>query len=103
MTQQLFEVVWPRGEQVIESVHFAKRTDSLNGKTIAYLWDNMFRGDEIYPLVTKALSKKYENINFVDYAEFGNTHDHQAGSVINDIPAKLRQLGVDAVISGIGC
>ena len=98
-----YNVVWPSGKQAINSLGFAKRIDSLESKTVAYFWDDIFRGDEIYPVVTKELSKKYKNIKFIHYNEFGNTHDNQDGNVVTEIPVKLKRHGVDAVISGVGC
>jgi hypothetical protein len=28
---------------------------ALEGKTIAFLWDDLFRGDEIWPVLSQAL------------------------------------------------
>ena len=34
---------------------------------------------------------------------FGNTHGSDEREVLEALPDKLRELGVDAVISGMGC
>ena len=48
-----YAVVWPRGEKTIEIAAAAKRLDSLEGKTVCYLWDYLFRGDEIFAIATE--------------------------------------------------
>ena len=45
-----YSVVWPRGEKTQEIAPLAGRLDSLEGKTVGFLWDYLFRGDEIFPL-----------------------------------------------------
>ena len=52
----------------------AKRLDTLEGKTIAQLWDDLFRGDEILPMLEEALGKRFPGVNFVDHDTFGSTH-----------------------------
>ena len=36
-----FDVVWPCGERRLRFTPAAKRLDTLNGKTIAQLWDHL--------------------------------------------------------------
>ncbi len=98
-----YRVVWPRGEQTVGVVPLAKRLDSLEGKTVAQLWDFVFRGDEIFPILQDELKKRYPGIKFVSYETFGNTHGEDEGEILKGLPAKLKSLGVDAVISGMGC
>ena len=52
----------------------AKRLDTLEGKTIAQLWDFVFRGDEVFARSKRGSSERYPNIRWVSYKEFGNTH-----------------------------
>ena len=98
-----YEVVWPRGKKATETVHFAKRLDTLEGKTIGNLWDWAFRGDEIFTTIEKELAKRYPGIKFVGYEEFGSTHGGKEAEVLVALRDKLKQNKCDAVISGIGC
>ena len=98
-----YEVVWPRGRKITESAHFAKRLNTLAGKTICYLWDFVFRGDEIFPVIERELAKRYAGIKSIGYEEFGSTHEGREGKSIAALPGKLKQSKCDAVISGIGC
>ena len=98
-----YAVVWPRGEQGMQSSPLAARPASLAGKTVALLWDYMFRGDEIFPLLQDALGARFPGIRFVGYDAFGSTHGDQEREILAGLPAKLKALGADAVISGMGC
>ena len=99
----VYEVLWPRGKKVIKITPLAKRLDTLKGKTVCELWDWLFRGDEIFPMIEKGLEKQYPGIKFVNYQVFGSTHSGEEAKVIAALPSKLKELGCDAVISGIGC
>ena len=46
-----YAVVWPRSAKAVEVKPLARRLDKLEGKTIAFLWDDLFRGDEIWPML----------------------------------------------------
>ena len=73
----------------------------LNGKTVAQLWDFLFRGDEVFTLLEEGLRARYPGVRFVGWKEFGNTHGSNEREVVKALPARLRELGADAVISGM--
>ena len=54
-----YAVVWPRSAKAVEIKPLAKRLDALDGKTIAFLWDDLFRGDEIWPILKEELGKRF--------------------------------------------
>ena len=99
----MYEIVWPRGKKTVGIGRFAKRLDTLEGKTIATLWDWVFRGDEIFPLIEKELAKRYPGSKFVSPEEFGSTGGPGEEKVFAALPDKLKQNKCDAVISGVGC
>ena len=98
-----YAVVWPRSAKSIDVKPLAPRLDALEGKTIAFLWDYLFRGDEIWPILSDELGKRYPGMRFIGFEEFGSTHGDEEHQVLADLPAKLKSLGVDAVVSGMGC
>ncbi|MBI2907641.1 MAG: hypothetical protein HYX92_08310 [Chloroflexi bacterium] len=102
MAQPTFEVVWPLGKSAYEPMHLAHRGQDLEGSTICELWEWMFRGDEIFPMLRELLSKRYSGIKFVDYNVFGDTHGPKEREVIAALPELLRKHKCDAVISGVG-
>jgi hypothetical protein len=96
-------VLWPRGKKTVEVLSLAKRLHTLEGKTIGQLWDDLFRGDEIFPMLEQALSARFPGVKFVSYRVFGSTHGREEQRVLAELPARLGQHGVDAVISGMAC
>lgn len=98
----VYEVVWPRGNRVAETVPYARRLDTLEGKTVCELSNLIYRSDELFPLLEKALSKRYEGIKFVSYETFGSIHGGEERKVIAALPDALKQNKCDAVISGVG-
>jgi hypothetical protein len=52
-----YAVVWPRAPRTAKLTRLAERYDTLRGKTIAQLWDYIFRGDEIFPLLEVELAR----------------------------------------------
>ncbi len=99
----LYEVVWPRGErrQVVRPL--AKRLETLNGKTIAQLWDYLFAGDEVFATLEKELRAKYPDVKFVSWREFGTTHGTNEKELLASLPQRFKELGVDAAISSMAC
>jgi hypothetical protein len=81
----------------------APRLDTLAGKTIGQLWDDLFRGDEIFPMLETALAGRFPGVRFVGYRTFGSTHGAEEQDVLRALPARMREHGVDAVISGMAC
>jgi hypothetical protein len=96
-------VLWPRGRRTVAARPVAARLESLAGKTIGQLWDDLFRGDEIFPMLEAALAERFPGIRFVDYRTFGSTHGAEEHAVLADLPKRMRELGIDAVISGMAC
>lgn len=98
-----YAVVWPRSPKTAELVTLAERPASLDGKKVAFLWDYIFRGDEIFPVLEKELAERYPDMQFVPYHEFGSTHGADEHDLIEHLGKRLHDLEVDAVISGMGC
>ena len=79
------------------------RLDTLEGKTVAQLWDQVFRGNEVFEFLEEGLKARFPGVRFVSWREFGNTHGHEEREVVAALPKRFKELGVDAVISGMGC
>ena len=98
-----YAAFWPRSPRQSKIQPFAKRLESLDGKTVAQLWDFLFRGDEVFDLLEEGLKQKYPRVRFVSWREFGNTHGKDERQLVADLPRRFKELGVDAAISGMGC
>ncbi len=101
--EQTYKVVWPRSRWARTGARLATRLDTLAGKTVATLWDWVFKGDIMYDVWEEELTKRYPDIKFVSWREFGEIHGADEHKVLEELPAKLRQYGVDAVVCGVGC
>ena len=99
----VYNVVWPRGKKVSRDTCYAKRLDTLEGKTIGELSNRIFRGDEIFPLIEKELASRYQGIQFVNFDMFGSIHGKDEAKVIAALPDTLKQNDCDAVITAVGC
>ena len=98
-----YEAYWPRSPRQQLTRKLAPRLDTLEGKTVAQLWDELFKGDVVFELLEEGLKKRYPQINFVSWREFGSTHGGNEKEALAALPQKLRHLGVDAVLSGMAC
>ena len=97
------DVVWPRAARQMEILPAAGRHDTLEGKTVAQLWDYLFRGDEVFDHLERGLKERYPTIKFVSWRDFGSTHGADERQVLAELPSKMEARGVEAVISGRGC
>ena len=100
---EIHDVVWPRAARQMENAPVAPRLDTLEGKTVAQLWDYLFRGDEVFAHLEAGLKERYPSIKFVSWEDFGSTHGADERQILADLPRKMETLGGDAVISGMGC
>lgn len=99
----IYDVVWPSGERRLMTRPLAKRLDTLNGKTVAQLWDYLFAGDEVFEALESELAKTYPDVKWVSWREFGSTHAVNEKELLASLPARFKELGVDAAISCMAC
>lgn len=97
-----YEALWPLGKPAYEERSPSARVADLNGKVIGELWDYLFRGEEIFPILREQLKTRFPGIRFVTYDTFGNVHGPQQRELVARVPGLLEQHRVDAVISAIG-
>lgn len=100
--QPEYQVVWPLGKLHWDLRELNQRIGDLNGKTVAEVWDRVFRGEEIFPVLRAALKKRFPGVRFVEYDKFGDTHGTKQVQVLAQLPQLLKQHKADAVISGVG-
>lgn len=103
MTDGMYDVVWPSGQRMHDGKGLAKRLDSLEGKRVAELWDWVFKGDQMFEIWERELSERYSDIEFISWKEFGEIHGANEHQVLAELPQKLKEMEIDAVICGVGC
>ncbi|OGA56438.1 MAG: hypothetical protein A3F74_26470 [Betaproteobacteria bacterium RIFCSPLOWO2_12_FULL_62_58] len=98
-----YEVYWPRAPRQMRAKPLAPRLATLEGKTVAQLWDYLFKGDEVFALLEEGLKARFPGVRFVSWREFGSTHGGEERAALAALPQRFKEFGVDAVISGMAC
>ncbi|MGZ5147199.1 MAG: UGSC family (seleno)protein, partial [Burkholderiales bacterium] len=100
------EVVSPLGGEASEQKSIAPRLSDLNGKTVAEIWNGVFKGDETFPAIRRALLQRYPGIRLVPFTEFphfyGGDNPTQQRALARQLASLVKEKGCDAVISGNG-
>lgn len=103
MSEPLYEVTWPLGRSTIKQIDAKPRISDLSKATIAHLSHYGFRHDEMIPVIEDVMSRQFPGIRFIGPDAFGNIHGPRHGKdTLPVLPDKLREYGVDGVITGIG-
>lgn len=97
-----FAVVWPLSRQRTVAVGDALPLESLSGKRIAFVWDYMFRGDEMWEIIKAGISAEYPMAEFVEYDNFGNIHRPTETGVPSDLLEIIEREGADAAVVAVG-
>ncbi len=101
-SEPAYDVVWPLAPRARRALRPAPRPDGLNGKTIGFLWNGLFKGDRMFELMKEVLAQRAPDARFVDWDAFGNIHGADEREVMARIPDALRDLGVDVVVAAVG-
>jgi hypothetical protein len=103
MNEPVYEVLWPLGRSTVTEIEAKPRVSDLSKATIGHLSHYGFRHDEMRPVIEDVLRERFPGITFVGPDEFGNIHGPRHGrDTLPVLPDKLREHGVDAVITGVG-
>jgi hypothetical protein len=101
-----FAVYSPLGDQpqAGSSRAAASLGPSLEGATIAFVWDHLFRGDEAFELIERELRIRYAGLTFIPHEEFGDIHGSEAdeNAAMATLGPRMRELNVDGAIVGVG-
>jgi hypothetical protein len=96
-----YGVVWPLGRRAADESPIPPAIPDLDGKTVAFLWDNLFRGDEMFDLIADELKERYPSIRFVGWETFGNVHGANEIELLEELPGRLHELDVDAAVVAV--
>ncbi|MDP6342500.1 MAG: hypothetical protein QF491_03120 [Alphaproteobacteria bacterium] len=106
MSEHKMAVISPLGGETVAARAGAPRLGSLDGKTIAEMWNGDFKGNFTFPVIRELLHERYRDVTVVPYTEFPystirGTPEHQR-EVDAQMIALARDKGCDAVIAGNG-
>ena len=96
-----YRVVWPLGRRAAEESPIPPALPDLDGKKVAFLWDNLFKGDVMFDLIGEELRTRYPNISVVGWQTFGNVHGADEIELLEALPGRLHELGVDAAVVAV--
>jgi hypothetical protein len=99
-----YEVLGPLGPRAVGDVAAHERPSSLAGRRVAYLWDELFRGPEMFEVISEVATERHGDVAFVGWEEFGNFHASAAEErrVLDALPELLRAHRVDLVVAAVG-
>lgn len=99
-----YEVVWPLGRSHVSAVEPKRMPTNLNGKTVGFVWDYLFRGPEMFDAIKSDLQRRFPDVQFVDYEIFGNIHGSapEERANLEALPTVLRTHKTDLVVTAVG-
>ena len=97
-----YDVLWPLARSTEVGVAMNARFADTKAKRIGFIWDYVFRGDHMFPLIQAGLAEKYPGSEFVPYTTFGNAHGHDEREMLAALPGRLKAEKLDAVVVGVG-
>jgi hypothetical protein len=99
-----YGVVHPLGRLRVQQREASERLNDLSGKTIAFIWDYLFKGDQMFSILQEHLAARYPGVRFVGPEVFGNVHGSAAEErqSLAALPSRLRAHKVDAAVVAVG-
>ena len=99
-------VVSPEGLRLRTSNRVSRHLDTLEGKTIGEVYNNHFKGEQMFRAYRRLFKEKYPGIRVIPYDKFpivyvGGDPVSQKKTA-KDIAALAKEWGVDAIITGNG-
>ena len=99
MTEPQYEVVSPVGRWAGQAVRPA---GAGRVRRVGFVWDYVFRGDEMFRIVAEELRRRDPELTFVGHEVFGDIHGPDERRVVAELPGRLHAQRVDTVIVGVG-
>ena len=106
MSEKEYEVISPLGLPAKEKKLVVQRLKSLENKTVGEIFNNHFKGKQMFEQYRELFKKRYPGIKIIPFNEFpivyvGGDPTSQR-KIAKDIAAIAKQRGCDALISGNG-
>jgi hypothetical protein len=102
VSEQQFDVIVPVGRSTATPMAPVAGIESLNAKKIAFVWDLLFSGDIMMEVISNQLRERWPGVEFIGHENFENVHGVDEVRVVAELPARLKELGADAVVIGVG-
>jgi len=102
MSEPLYEAVWPLGRSTGSPVALSEAVAAGGPRRVGFVWDYVFRGDEMFDVLREELAARFPGAEFVPYETFGNMHGHDEREQLAALPGRLRKERIDAAVVGVG-
>src|ERR1022692_3151262 len=95
-----YDVVWPLGPVQLDRVRAATSRSGLGGHRVAFVWDYLFRGPEMFSIIEAAWRKAEPTTEFIDYEVFGSigTSTPEGAGNLTLLGERLHEHGADYAI-----
>jgi hypothetical protein len=99
-----YDVVWPLGPVQQGAVRAASPRSGLGGHRVAFVWDYLFRGPEMFSIIEAEWRKADATTEFIDYEVFGSigTSTPEGAGNLKLLGQRLHDHGADYAIVGVG-
>jgi hypothetical protein len=104
VTEPRYEVVSPLGRLAQQAVVSVDRPlGDLGEQRLAFVWGQVYRGDEMFAVIEEELRALQPTVTFVGHEAFGSIHrpPHVRESLAA-LPARLAEQEVSAAVVGVG-
>ncbi|QTV80494.1 hypothetical protein [Microbacterium sp. NIBRBAC000506063] len=103
MSEPVFQTVWPEAPAVDNSMSGLRNIDSLQGSRIAFIWDDLFRGQDMFSEFEREAERRGKSFTAIPWEIFGDIHGHtDEHDVLERLPRLLAEHEVDAAVIGVG-
>lgn len=96
-----YRVYSPLGRTVRATIPDNDRPATLDGRRIAFIWDYLFKGPEVFDAIRRDVLKRFPRAAFVDYEVFGDIHGPDS-RILEDLPQRLADNRVDVAVVAVG-
>ena len=100
------DVVSPAGIEIVKRRGVSPRVADLNGKTVAEVWNGVFKGDQTFPVIRRLLVQKFPSIRIIPFTEFphmpGGDNPREQRERAQLVARIAKEKGAHALISGNG-
>jgi hypothetical protein len=100
-------VINPLGKAIVKKGEKAARLDTLDGKTVCEIWNGMFKGDILFPIINRMLKERYPGVKIIPYSDFtepslSSMAQERQKETLEAIQREVLNKNCDAIITGTG-